>query len=494
MIHTILLESFRKYSDLVAIHCDGKEVTYTELYNQAESLTCQFSDLGVPKGSHICLFMSNCVEFISCFFAVNAYGSVVIPVQPNISMKKLSELCQAYHIGMIITKGSNAKISVEELKEYHCSASVYEVLENSISCKYSPYRPIHSGSLNNDLALILFSSGTTGRPKGIMLSNKNILSNVRAISEYLQLNQKDRLLLVKSLSHASSITGEMLVALLNGCELCITEKVITPSSISQIITKQSITVFFAVPSILNMIMYSRQRLKFDFSSLRIIHFYGEPISEHNLLEIDRSFPHVNLIYSYGLTEASPRVTYIPKEELLRKRGSSGKPIRDVQVRIMDEEGKIREQVHVTGLIGVEGPGVMLGYYNVNSTDQRGDRASLLITGDLGYMDEEGYLYVVGRKDNMFTYMGKNIHPEEIEKIITAYPGIKESVLKAEERNQTGAIRMVAEVVCENRTEVTKIELINHCKIYLEDYKIPHEIVFVDELERNPNGKILRKKG
>jgi len=201
------------------------------------------------------------------------------------------------------------------------------------------------------------------------------------------------------------------------------------------------------------------------------------------------YPDVEFIYSYGLTEASPRVTYITTKKLLEKPQSSGVSISGVSVRIVDNKLNDVEE-NIIGQIGVIGPNIMLGYYNKSELSASVICDEMLLTGDLGYVDKDGFLYVVGRTDNMIIQSGKNIYPEEIEKVLLQNDRIFEAIVMEEIEESVGHV-LVAYIVVKKDEQISKKEIIAYCACYLEDYKIPRKIVFLEELPKNPNGKIMR---
>lgn len=501
MIIDLLEKSVEKYRGKTAVCCDEYELTYGELYGKILELSGALAANGVNKGDHVALLLANSIEFIVAFFAVNRCGGIIIPVYVNTGANKLVNIVNFYNIKYIISS-----------KQYQ---DVYNVVTREVCLKMQSIFIVNADGVTEcitlaeshqfrekvdessdcsnyeDLALILFSSGTTGIPKGVMLSNNNITSNAKAISAYLWLSSDDRVLLVKNINHASSITGEMLISLYNGCSLYLTGDLPTPSVILQLMRKKGITVFFAVPSILFSLVRHRDFKSCYFEKLRILNFYGACMGYGEIKMLHEKFPRVNLIYSYGLTEASPRVTYLDGEELLKRQGSSGKAIKDIELFIVDEVGNFQGPGSV-GEIAVKGPNVMLGYYKNSELTQKVLRDGLLHTGDFGYRDEEGFLYVMGRKDNLIIQSGKNVYPEEIEMVLGSCPGIAEALVRGESDSFLGQ-KITAYLVAKDESTPELREVLLHCRQNLEDYKVPREVHFVAELEKNPNGKIVRNQ-
>lgn len=230
------------------------------------------------------------------------------------------------------------------------------------------------------------------------------------------------------------------------------------------------------------------RSSFELPSLRVINFYGAKMPKKDVIALIKIFVGVNIIYSYGLTEASPRVTYIKGNDLLLKPASSGKPIRNVSVKISN----ITDNVNGgnIGEITVKGPNIMKGYYMNAELTNRVLKDDILFTGDLGYLDKDGYLYVTGRKDNMIITSGKNVYPEEIEEVLLHYKGIQEALVKGE-YNRVNLLEINAYIVLEPVGCFDKESLYKYLKLNLENYKVPKNVYIIKELEKTASGKIIR---
>ncbi len=499
MIYELLESSSQLHSENIAVSCMGVSITYNKLYENVRKLALELTSRGVQRGDNVVIAMDNSIEFIEAFFAVNLCGAIIVPLYVQMGSAKLINIIRFYEIRYIITLSKYNNI-FRELPQNDCGelngVFYMDGIDPSLNCQYSEmggqHRKLEKREENElDVAIILFSSGTTQIPKGIMLSDSNIVSNVMSISHYLQLSENDRILLIKNINHASSITGEMLVSISNGCTLFLTHNMPTASSMLELIHTNAITVFFAVPTMLSAILEHRYLDRYNLRTLRIVNFYGASISISKIRELADKFEWANIIYSYGLTEAAPRVTYIEREDLLKKEGSSGVPIKDVSIYILDQEGRVLDSGCI-GQIAVKGPNVMRGYYKNEELTKKALHNGILHTGDMGYLDKDGYLYVTGRKDNLIIKAGKNIYPEEIESAIAGYEGIKEVLVRGEADDLAGE-DIVAYIVASEGSVLNIRQIYMHCKDNLEDYKIPGKIFLVDHLEKTLSGKCVRKQ-
>lgn len=496
MLYNILKKSSELYKDNIAVNFNNQRITYESLYDKVSNMSDILLSNGVGKGDHVAIIMNNGIEFIEGFFAANMSSAVILPIYINSGINKLKNILNKYDVKYVMTqKSQQEQLNLETLKECTELKGIFYI--GNSDDEYVRFEGTSQGNHydnlkeNSDFALMLFSSGTTNTPKGIMLSNANIESNVSAISDYLQLDDKDKILLVKNLNHASSITGEMLVSIYNGCELVLSAGWPTSSNIINLIYKEKITVFFAVPTLLMALLNHRNLDHSKLESLKTINFYGATLHYEEIQRFANTFPAVELIYSYGLTEAAPRVTYIYKEKLLEKKGSSGTPINGVQVFICDNEGK-EVSDNETGEIVVKGPNVMMSYYKNSELTKKTLRDDALYTSDIGYLDSDGFLYVIGRRDNMIVQAGKNIHPEEIEEVIRSFSGVNDVLVKGEDDDFLGK-KIVAYVTSIEGFELDFNDILQHCRLNLEDYKIPRDFYLTDHLEKTQSGKILRKQ-
>lgn len=490
LIYDYVMKDNYKYENQIAISNDNTNISYQELVDIVDKYCNELKKNGIQHGDFVVIWLENSCEFIYSLLAINKIGAVAVPIHFQTGINKIKQIIQEYEIEHIIINENLDKIG-EVLRYCAITTVIYVGSSEIYGQKYYTEKnktKKNNRKVDNDLALILLTSGTTNNPKGVMLSNKNIISNISSISDYLKLSIEDNLLIIKNFTHSSSITGEILVAIYNKCTIHITKKILTANVITEIIYKKKITVFFAVPYLLSTIINNKLNKEY-IKSIRCINFYGAPISRNVLEKLMNFFEISNLIYSYGLTEASPRVTYIEKNEMIRKNGSSGKCIKNVDVYIMDEGGTILSNNRI-GEICIKGDNVMLGYYNNEELTSKKIKQGILYTGDLGYLDEEGYLYVIGRKDNMIIQSGKNIYPEEIESVINGYEPVIESRVYGEDNEKLGEI-VVTEVVLKKDYYVSGNNIIQYCMKYLEDYKIPRVIKFVDKIQKNNNGKIIR---
>lgn len=471
-MYDYLRKAVQQFPEKIAIKYKDVELSYSELDDVIKKIADEcFADI---ERCNIGIVVNSPMLFTMSLMAVSYLGCVAVPIYAHTGKEKIKELVRQFSLEYVIFEKGYDVLNCEESTT---------VLSDLIIHKEVSVGKNHS---DKNCEIILLTSGTTGAPKGIMLSRDNIKSNVEAIGDYLRLTLNDKIFMVKNMNHSSSIIGELLVGLDNMCTIVFNSKVLTASSMVNSICDNNITVFFAVPTILREIILKHKQLNLEkIGHLRIINFYGAPMSSQDIDKLVELLPNCNLIYSYGLTEASPRVTYIMGSDLLKKAGSSGRPIKNVKIEISNKG------IDNNGEIVVSGPNVMLGYYNDAEKTRKTIVDGKLYTGDYGYIDEDGYLYVQGRKDNMIISAGKNIYPEEIEQVLQTAEGVKE-VLVRNISDDKGVEKFIAYIVTDD-IEPNMSSLFEVCKNRLENYKIPSKFVYVKELEKTPSGKIVRKQ-
>ncbi len=430
---------------------------------------------GVSKGSKVAIVLDNRpLEFVKMFFAIAYLDAIPFPIYTNSGEDKIVNIINYYEIDYAL--GCFRKIG--ELW------NVYDFNSYSIVKTNNPVKD----DINPETNLVLFTSGTTSMPKAIMLSEKNLRTNVEGISEYLSLKKDDRIFILKNLNHSSTIVGEMMMGVFNGVDLYFTNKIYTINNVEKTIRDNKITVLFAVPTIIKSILEKGKTE--DYSSLRILNFYGGKLGEKDIKRLCNMMSNCEIVYSYGLTEAAPRVTYIKKKDQLTHLGSSGKCIRNVKLYIINDDAELPPGE--IGQIVVEGDNVMLGYYKNPLKTAKTIIDGKLYTGDLGYKDKDGFLYVVGRNDNMFIYSGKNVYLEEIESTIMAYPGVLESLVTPM-YNDDEIVGFKSYIVMKEKETFDYKNMFSYCLKNIELYKVPKEIVVVDEFEKTASGKIKRNQ-
>ena len=334
-------------------------------------------------------------------------------------------------------------------------------------------------------ALIMCTSGTTGKPKGTMLSEKNILTNVSDIADYFTMDKSDTILIARPLYHCAVLTGEFLTAIVRGANIRFYSEQFNPTKMLELIKEYGITAFCGTPTLLSiMARFNRSNAS---ETLRHICISGECMGAEVGRKIRAAFPICRIYHIYGLTEACPRVSYLPPEHFEDYPDCVGIPLKSVSIKILNEQGNLCH-ANEEGILYVKGHNVMLGYYRDPEKTATVLKDGWLCTGDIAVINDGGFLKIKGRNDDLIIKSGMNVYPAEIEGVLKQDPRVKE-VLVYEFCNSFGTqigMKLVGEF---SSTEEVK----QLCMKALPSFQVPSVIELVDELSKNGSGKIIRRK-
>lgn len=333
-------------------------------------------------------------------------------------------------------------------------------------------------------ALIMCTSGTTGRPKGAMLSEENVITNVSDISDYFQMDTTDTILIARPLYHCAVLTGEFLTAIVRGANIRFYSEQFNPAKMLELIKEYKITAFCGTPTLLSvMASFNRGTVA---QTLRHICISGECMSREVGIKISAAFPSCNLYHIYGLTEACPRVSYLPPEQFNEFPDCVGIPLKSVSIKILDPSGKPCD-VNEEGILYVKGKNVMLGYYREPEKTSSVLKDGWLCTGDIAVINNAGFLKIKGRNDDLIIKSGMNVYPAEIEGVIKKDTRVRE-VLVYGYQNSVGM-----QIGMKLAGEFTSVEEIKQlCMKILPSFQVPAKIELVDELPKNGSGKVIRR--
>ncbi|MGF6951536.1 long-chain acyl-CoA synthetase [Neobacillus sp. B4I6] len=500
-------ESAKNFSTKPAYYFMDQTCTYAELDGAITKFASGLEKLEVKKGDHIALLLGNSPHFVISLYGALRLGVTVIPVNPIYTADEISYILNNGDVKVVIALDLAIPLSekmhtfLPKIEHFiFCettpNSSVESKIENlSGSSKMKSFTSVvASGELNfkgpnledDDTAIILYTSGTTGKPKGAMLTHKNLYSNAKDVSEYLKMNPNDRIVTVLPMFHVFCLTVALNAPLLSGATLLIAPK-FSPKEIFELIKDNQATVFAGVPTMYNFLFQFPDGNPEDLKSLRLCTSGGASLPVALLKNFEQKF---NVVVSegYGLSEASPVTCFNPLDRP-RKPGSIGTSILHVENKILNELG---EEVPVgeVGELIVRGPNVMKGYYKMPEETAAAIRNGWLHTGDLARMDEDGYFYIVDRKKDLILVGGYNVYPREVEEVIYNHSDVVEvAVLGVPDPNLGEAVK--AYVVSKN-PGLTAEQLLDYCREHLAKYKLPSSIEFIEELPKNTTGKILRR--
>jgi long-chain acyl-CoA synthetase len=434
----------------------------------------------VQPGDRVAIWLKNCPEFVSVLFGILQAGAVAVPINNFLKPDEVSYILKDCGAKMLISSGE-MKEGTTRLGETVSSLQVLEIESMGRSNEPIPYE---NNQAERDLAVIIYTSGTTGKPKGAMLTHGNLLHNVESCRQVLQAVSFDRFAVLLPMFHSFMLTVGILLPICVGGSLVLIKSLHPPKNIIGEILRNQATILPAIPQLFRTLANAPLPPNLP---LRLCISGAAPLPVEVLKEFNARFP-IPLLEGYGLSEASPVVTMNPIQGPW-KAGSIGIPIPDVEVTIQNESGDVLKPREV-GELCVRGGNVMLGYLNQPDETRKVMRGDWLLTGDVGYMDEDGYIYITDRKKDMLLVNGINVYPREVEEIIYQFPGVKEAAVVSRPDSRKGE-QPVAFVAANDGTVLDSKELVQFLRGKLADYKVPRQITIIPALPRNATGKVLK---
>jgi fatty-acyl-CoA synthase len=477
-----LRERTQRSEQRAALTFRGETWTYRELGERVERFAGALREGGVGQGDRVGYLGLNHASFLVAMFATARLGAIFVPLNFRLAAPEIEFAVNDAGIHTLLVAPTHE--------------ALVDGIRSALCCRrYLPVEPLPDGppvtasvATADDVALLMYTSGTTGRPKGAMLTHGNIWwNNVNALLTMDSL-EDDVSLNSAPLFHIGGLNVTTLVTLMKGSHLILHEQ-FAPDAFFDDVARYRVTTHFAVPA---MLLFLSQHERFegtDLSSLRSIIVGGAPVPEPLLRRyIARG---VTLHQGYGLTETSPMVTFLTPEWALKKLGSAGRTPLLTQIRLLQGDGTIVSEPRVRGEICVRGPNVMLGYWRQpEETAKAIDADGWFHTGDVGECDEDGFLYVCDRVKDMVITGGENVYPAEVESVLYRHPAIAEVAVIGAPDDKWGEA-VVAVVVLKPESSLTLEELRAFAEDSLAHYKLPRRLCFVGVLPRNPAGKVLK---
>ncbi|GEN83024.1 long-chain-fatty-acid--CoA ligase [Sporosarcina luteola] len=505
---TQVYETSKLNPEKIAYHFMGKDTTYAELDQQVSTFALGLERLGVEKGDHVAFLLGNTPHFLISLYATMRIGATAIPINPIYSPTEIS----------YILHNSDAKVVIaldQLLPLVEKAAGSFPAIERYIICETDPYVAQNVAALpdavkekvdlfthffsrelpnrapitvdENETAIILYTSGTTGHPKGAMLTHKNLYSNARDVADYLGFSETDRVVATLPVFHVFALTVVVNAPLLKGATILLVPR-FSPEDVFETIKAHEATVFAGVPTMYNFLYQYPQGKTEDFDTIRLAISGGSSLPVALLHNFEEKFQ-VKISEGYGLSEASPVTCFNPRDRD-RVPGSIGTNIVNVTNKVVDEFGD-EVPVGEVGELVVQGPNVMKGYYKMPEETASAIRDGWLYTGDLARQDENGYFYIVDRKKDMIIVGGYNVYPREVEEVLFEHRDIVEAAVIGVPDTDFGE-EVQAYVVMKDGADRNVDKLKEFCAARLAKYKIPKTIEFLNELPKNTTGKILRR--
>ncbi len=504
LIHHFLENSARRFPDKVALVHEDVRATYSEINAQANQLASWLIEQGVAQGDRVVLLLENSLEYVVAYYGSLKAGGVAVPLNTELKPDGIQPLLEELDAEIILTqrkyerllrqvdfkKTTVTQVVVKEPKlNFTQNVSVTDWDE---IMAHDPQGNLELDIAADQLGSIIYTSGSTGQPKGVMLSHGNIVANTASICHYLKLTDHDIQMVVQPFFY---VMGK---SLLNthfavGGSVVINNKFAYPATVIEQMVEENVTGFSGVPSTYAHLLHksplaaAREKL----TSLRYCSQAGGHMASTTKLQLIDTLPEKTELYvMYGATEAAARLAYVEPEKLDEKIDSIGQEIPGVKLKILDKSG-LEQPIGEVGEIVASGDNIMQGYWRNSEATAEVSSQHGYHTGDLGYQDSDGYLFVVGRKDNQLKVGGHRINTQEVEDVIMA-TGLAVEVAVLGVPDPLQGNKLVAVIVATPQND-DAIQILQLCSKKMPSYKVPQNIVFVKNLPKSASGKIDRKR-
>ncbi len=492
-LNELFEKTFKERGEKTAVALGGRSFTFAELDSISTRLVHGLVKMGLAPGDRVALRLPKCIEFILCYLANLKLGAITIPLNPAYPQGELTYFLSDSGARMLVTDFASQSI-VEIMRS--SLPDLHDVLypdhpEEGLLKKVGGFsaEPFETDASPEDTALICYTSGTTGRPKGAMLSHKNLASNISSLMKAWGWTEEDRFLHALPLFHMHGLGVGLHGTLATGCYALMHEK-FDPEAVISTLDREKMTLFMGVPTFYHRLLGLPSDKKYDLSSMRLFISGSAPLREETFRGFQKRFGHT-ILERYGMTETCMNISNPLQGE--RRPGTIGFPLPGVEARVCDPETDEPLPSGEVGEIQLRGPNVFSGYWQKpRETENSFTPDGWLHTGDLGMRDDDGYYSILGRGKDLIISGGLNVYPKEVERVIDEHPAVAESAVVGVPDPDLGE-KVVAYVVCTPGDSVENNEIISFCGEFLAGYKKPKSVVFVDELPRNAMGKVLKQE-
>ena len=485
----LFLQTADRLPNKVAIVFRNVEITYSQLKEQVLKFANGLIEAGITPDSHVALLMPNCPQYIISYYGVLAAGATIVPANPLYTERELSYILNHSDAQAVIYHEFIQPTIDKTKASLTLTETFIEFSEANPNCTWNQILQHEELAVPNErgiegIAQILYTSGTTGNPKGVMLSDDNLSYMTNLLIRELGILEDDRIIVVLPIFHTLSKMAGVWAALVHGATIYLEERFV-PDAILEMIERVKATVFYGVPTMFTLFTMSPRLKEIDYSSLRLFGSGGASIPVEIIERIQNSIG-VPVAEAYGQTEATVMITCQPLNGE-RIPGSVGLPVDGIGFRIVAPDGRDVPQGEI-GEIVFNGRSAMMGYYKNPEATAATIRDGWVHSGDLAYQDGHGNVFIVDRIKDMIIRGGYNIYPREIEEVLYTHPAIAECAVLGEPHEVFGE-EVAAFVV--TKTPISAEELQAYCQEHLAKYKIPRIFYFLDSLPKNATGKILK---
>ncbi|WP_075617183.1 class I adenylate-forming enzyme family protein [Paenisporosarcina indica] len=477
--------------DKIITSFQGRDTSYSEFYEQAKRLAGYLQGKGYQKEDIIAVYLPNSDYFLVCYYACQIGGFTVMPVNTKLT---------ATEVNYIFTH-SEAKFLIYDVCFNPLLNEIQDTFENFhdyllVGGDDSLVAVLGDSSIkfkevdvkDDDTTVVFYTSGTTGKPKGVMLTAGAVRATAQIWGESMSLTSSDRMQVVTPLFHCAACHVFCIPVIYAGGTMVI-EEAFSPEQALKTMVQEEITIFFGVPAMYSILLNTPKMVGLELPHLRLFTYGAAPMPYELVRKVKELYPDVQVQNLYGQTENSPAATSLKDHHALEKVGSVGEPLPMTQVQVVDEFGDPLP-IGQVGEIVVKGPQVMKGYLKNEEATRQALRNGWMYSGDLGRFDEDGLLYIVDRKKDMIIRGGENVYPVEVEEVLYQIPELLEAAVVGVPHQVLGEVPKAFAVLKEGK-QLSEQDIITFCSKKLANYKLPVEVMFTDSLPRNASGKVLK---
>lgn len=487
-VTNLLKQHAQENGDRLITIFEGRATTYKEFYEKVERLAAYLQQQGYGRGDIAAIYMLNSDAFMIAYFATQLAGMSAMPINTKLATPEISYIFNHSEAKILIYDQKIQDKAFEtgysfELKIENGDSNTFQNILQDESLQFEPVELDPQ-----EMSVVMYTSGTTGKAKGVMLTQENIYETAKIWSESMEMTEDDRMFICTPLFHCAGSHVFAVPTIYKGGTVII-EEAFSPDKTLQQLKETDATIFFGVPAMYTILLNRPDIKTLSFPKLRLFAYGAAPMPYEMVKRLKDTFPQVKVQNLYGQTENSPASTSLLDDQALHKIGSVGKPLARTEVQVVDELGNPLP-VGQVGEIVVKGKQVMKGYLRNPEETARTIRNGWLYSGDLGRFDEEGFLYIVDRKKDMIIRGGENVYPIEVEDVLYQIPEILEAAVVGVPHEVYGEVPKAYAVLKEGK-EITEQQIIDYCLTKLAKYKVPLEVEFLAELPRNASGKVLK---